>query len=81
MKPSWGAVEAARMEVGLKNRARNPSPQDVAAELLPACPRHHRLHAPPRTSVAVRHPDTLRKVARKRPEARHRKIREYAGVW
>ena len=47
VKPSWGAVEAARMEVGLKNRARNPSPQDVAAELLPACPRHHRLHAPP----------------------------------
>ena len=81
MKPSWAEVEAARIEMGLR--------VDPAVKLLgmsrTSYYRHVRGMADytrrPRNSVAAEHRDTLREVALKRPEAGHRKIREYAVAW
>lgn len=81
MTPSWDAVEEARIEVGLK--------VEPAIKLLGMSRtsyyrnvRGMRDYRPrPRSSVAERHRDTLREVALKRPEAGHRKVREYAVAW
>ena len=81
VKPSWTEVEAARIEMGLR--------VDPAVKLLgmsrTSYYRHVRGMADytrrPRNSVAAEHRDTLREVALKRPEAGHRKIREYAVAW
>lgn len=81
MKPSWEAVEAARVEVGLK--------VDPAVKLLGLSRTGYYRHVRGMTdytprrrpSVAMRHRDTLLEVALKRPEAGHRKVREYAVAW
>lgn len=81
MTPSWDAIEAARVECGLK--------VEPAVKLLGMSRTSYYRQvrgmtdytARPRPAVAVQHRETLRQVALKRPEAGHRKVREYAVAW
>lgn len=81
MKPSWGAVEAARTEAGLGVQR--------AVRLLGMSRTGYYRHVrgmadytpQTRQSPRARHRDTLRDVALKRPEAGHRKVRAYAVAW
>ena len=50
-------------------------------QLLSARSWHDRYTPQLRAAVAMQHRDTLRDVALKRPEAGHRKVREYAVPW
>src|SRR5262245_50338174 len=81
VKPSWNAVEAARVEGGLK--------VDPAMRLLGMSrSSYYRqirgmadYQPKPRQRVSFRHREALKQVALKRPEAGHRKVRAYAVAW
>ena len=81
MKPSWRAIEAARVEEGMKvepavnllGMSRTSYYRQVRG-MVDYTPH-------PREPVSVRHRDILQEVALKRPEAGHRKVRAYAVAW
>jgi len=81
VKPSWSAVEAARVEDGLKiepamrllGMSRSSYYRQVRG-MIDYQPK-------PRQRVSIQHRDALRQVALKRPEAGHRKVRAYAVAW
>jgi transposase InsO family protein len=81
VKPSWNAIEAARVEEGMKvepavnllGMSRTSYYRQVRG-MVDYTPH-------PRESVLARHRDVLQEVALKRPEAGHRKVRAYAVAW
>jgi transposase InsO family protein len=81
MKPSWSAIEAARVETGMKvepamkllGKSRTSYYRQVRG-MVDYTPNR-------RESVSLRHRDVLQEVALKRPEAGHRKVRAYALAW
>lgn len=81
MKPSWGTVEAARVEEGLKVepavRLLGMSRSSYYRQIRGMT--DYRPKA--RQRVSIQHRETLRQVALKRPEAGHRKVRAYAVAW
>jgi putative transposase len=81
VKPSWPAVEAARVEEQL--------PVERAVRILGMSRTSYYRHVRgmvdyqrrKRASASSQHRETLREVALKRPEAGHRKVRAYAVAW
>lgn len=81
MRPSWNAVETARVEEGLK--------VEPAMRLLgmSRTSYYRRIRGmtdyqpKPRQHVSIEHRDALKQTALKRPEAGHRKVRAYAVAW
>jgi putative transposase len=81
VKPSWSAIEAARVEEGMKVE---PAVNLLGVSRTSYYRRVRGMvdYAPhPREPVSVRHRDILQEVALKRPEAGHRKVRAYAVAW
>jgi putative transposase len=81
VKPSWPAVEAARVEAGLgvgkAVRTLGMSRSSYYRHVRGMVDYRRRK----RQSPSTRHRETLRQVALKRPEAGHRKVRAYAVAW
>ena len=81
MKPSWGEVEAARVEEGLKvepaMRLLGMSRSSYYRQIRGMIDYQPKL----RPRVSIQHREVLKAVALKRPEAGHRKVRAYAVAW
>src|SRR5213594_3437686 len=81
VKPSWSAVETARVEEGIK--------VEPAMRLLGMSRSSYYRQVrgmtdyqpKPRQRLSIQHCEALRQVALKRPEAGHRKVRAYAVAW
>src|SRR5713101_5612862 len=81
VKPSWSAVEAARVEEGLK--------VEPAMRLLGMSRSSYYRQVrgmtdyqpKPRQRISIQYRDVLKDVALRRPEAGHRKVRAYAMAW
>ena len=78
MKPSWSAVETARVEEGIKvepaMRLLGMSRSSYYREVRGMTDYQPK----PRQRLSIHHRDALKQVALRRPEAGHRKVRAYA---
>jgi len=81
VKPDWSAVEAARVEEGMKvepaMRLLGMSRSSYYRQIRGMTDYRRK----PRQRVSIQHREALKDVALRRPEAGHRKVRAYAVAW